>query len=58
MFIIFKRILNKIYFIKVEIEAEFARYKLARKLQAKKAKEEAEGNGGGGDEEHEEGGIF
>nr|CAD2130552.1 unnamed protein product [Meloidogyne enterolobii] len=40
---------------KVEIEAEFARYKLARKLQAKKAKEEAEGSGGGGDEEHEEG---
>uniref|UniRef100_A0A915NVE7 LIM zinc-binding domain-containing protein n=1 Tax=Meloidogyne floridensis TaxID=298350 RepID=A0A915NVE7_9BILA len=43
---------------KVEIEAEFARYKLARKLQAKKAKEEAEGNGGGGDEEHEEGGFL
>lgn len=38
---------------KVEIEAEFARYKLARKLQAKKAKEEAEGSGGGAEEQEE-----
>ncbi|KAF7639332.1 LIM zinc-binding domain-containing protein [Meloidogyne graminicola] len=42
---------------KVEIEAEFARYKLARKLQAKKAREEeGGGEGGGGGEEGQEGG--
>lgn len=41
---------------KAEIEAEFSRYKLARKLQAKKAKEQAEADGENGAGEGEGGG--